>query len=161
MGRGPAADLRRPDPGRNHRRRNPGPLRGTDLDGRTGCDQAGSAHRREPARRPASEGRRPTGSRPTGRRIAGGPMPGMPVAVALILIAAGVGAARHFVSNPIWAVAGGFVAFVMLALFILGGAQRQRDNLHEAASAEWHREFGERLQIELNRGVTDTMARHL
>src|SRR5690242_18719698 len=167
MGRGAATDLRRPDPGRNHRRRDPGPLRRTDLDGRAGGDQAGSARGCEPARRPAREARRGEGRRPArspraGRRIAlEVPMPGMPIAVVLILIGAGIGMGIHFSIAAVPCVVVGFVAFLALVVCIMSSERRQREKLHAVAIEEWQREFAERLRIELDRGVTDTMARFM
>ena len=88
-------------------------------------------------------------------------MPGMPIAVALILIGAGIGMGIHFAIDAVPCVIAGFVAFLALAAYILGSAQRQRAMVHAAAIEEWRREFAERLRIELARGVSDTMARHL
>ena len=88
-------------------------------------------------------------------------MPGFPIAVVIILIGVGVGIGSRFVGNPVVVVVAGFVAFLALAVCIMSSERRQRDRLHAAAFEEWQREFGERMRIELDRGVTDTMARHL
>jgi hypothetical protein len=39
--------------------------------------------------------------------------------------------------------------------------ERQRLALYQAAVAEWHREFDERMAIELARGITETQAEFL
>ena len=88
-------------------------------------------------------------------------MPGYPIAVALIFIGFTVIAAARLSGYPMPCAFGGFVAFLAVAAYFKGVEERRRTNLHEAAIDEWHREFGERMRIELARGVTDTMAQFM
>ena len=69
--------------------------------------------------------------------------------------------ARTLSGNPDQVVPAGFLAILVLIVVLDRQARRRRKRLHAAAVAEWHREFGERLRIELDRGVTDTMARFM
>jgi hypothetical protein len=88
-------------------------------------------------------------------------MSGRAVVVAFAAIVLVITQARIISSNPDQIIAFGFLAILAIIIVLDRQARRQRKRLHETAIEEWHREFGERLQIELNRGVTDTMARHL
>src|SRR5690242_5100830 len=69
--------------------------------------------------------------------------------------------ARTLSGNPDQIVAAGFLPILALIIVLDRQARQKRKRLHAAAVEAWHREFGARLRIELDRGVTETMARHL
>jgi len=88
-------------------------------------------------------------------------MPGRAIVVVFAAIVIVITQARTLSSNPDQVVAVGFLGILALIIVLDRQERRRRKRLHAAGIEEWRREFGERLRIELARGVTDTMARHL
>src|SRR5690349_22385209 len=88
-------------------------------------------------------------------------MSGRGVVVAFAAIVLVITQARTLSRNPDQVVAFGFLAILVLIIVLDRQARQKRKRLHAAAIEAWQREFGQRLRIELDRGVTDTMARHL
>jgi hypothetical protein len=78
--------------------------------------------------------------------------------VAIIVV---ITQAHHFTSNPDPFVAAGFVTALVLVIVLDRQARRWRGKMHKVAIEAWQREFAERMRIELDRGVTDTMARFM
>ena len=88
-------------------------------------------------------------------------MPGRAIVVAFAVIALVITQARALSSNPDQVVAFGFLAILALIIVLDRQARQKRKRLHAAAVAEWQCEFSERMRIELDRGVTDTMSRFM